>query len=544
MAQPGALMRSCEYLLGVARNDQPRITRHTISNYVAYMSRVIKTLLRIMPPEVRRDLKIFMECARNNQLEARRAFRNERWRPSPQRIALLENHRMTDAALLRCRAEAVQRAMQIMAELEGLDCDPAGGPNPVTGNPTMWHLGRVLLEPQENAVVVPRLYSVELVDELMGYVATAMLFALRVTRIELVAHISFDDIQQHPRYRGAGLPPELRDGASLFARVDHLGEGQLHMGVSWAHQYTKRGAVNGPPAHARTLRPPECQWNALHPDVYGMLWRYYRLIGTGVTAESRRQVLFFVVQHAVNSGPITAQERVPIYLGTHSRGRWSDNGFPGLWRRTMERVPMWNAARMWQVHNHYDPNVRRWDINFVVFRALMITATGEQWQRGEGPFSHIPLNERPRFLNELAWQAHTSVHYLLANYLGTTLVDDTQLDLASTPAAVADQDDGGPAPGVPAALPPHALALADEVADEGEPNAGVGEDVENNEEGAQAQHLGDELEGAQGLIALALADEVADEGDPNAGGGGAQAQHVGDELEGAQEGPPESSDSR
>ena len=145
--------------------------------------------------------------------------------------------------------------------------------------------------------------------------------------------------------------------------------------------------------------------------------------------------------------------------------------------------------------------------------------------------------------SELAWQAHTSVQYLLANYLATTLVDDTQLDLASTPAAVADQDDGGPAPGVPAALPPPALALADEVADEGEPNAGVGQDVENNDGGAQAQHLGDELEGAQGPPALALADEVADEGDPNAGGGGAQPQHVGDELEGAQ-GPPESSDSR
>lgn len=105
-----------------------------------------------------------------------------------------------------------------------------------------------------------------------------------------------------------------------------------------------------------------------------MLWRYYRLIGTGVSLASRRQLLFFDVETAINTGPITQQERVALH-----GSQWTTNRFAGLWRRAMERVPLWNAARMWEVHEHYDPNVRQWRINFVDFRALMITAAAEQW---------------------------------------------------------------------------------------------------------------------------------------------------------------------
>ena len=70
--------------------------------------------------------------------------------------------------ILAIRQVAVDEANALMDDLEAEVCDDETNPNPVTGNATGWHVGRILTQPRGAAADIPYLYSTEVLDELMG----------------------------------------------------------------------------------------------------------------------------------------------------------------------------------------------------------------------------------------------------------------------------------------------------------------------------------------------------------------------------------------
>ena len=82
----------------------------------------------------------------------------------------------------------------------------------------------------------------------------------------------------------------------------------------------------------------------------------------------------------------------------------------------MERLPLWNAARMWEINPSDRREDPQWILNLVDFRQLMLTATAEEWLLGRGPFSHIPRTDVQRFEDEVAWNAMTTPDYLRSHY--------------------------------------------------------------------------------------------------------------------------------
>ena len=99
-----------------------------------------------------------------------------------QRRRILGN-RMTDGRIRACRQIAVDEANAIMAQLEAEECHE-NNPNPVTGDPRGWHVGRIRTRPRRAGAQIPYLYSERVLDELQGYVIAAVLFAFRITRID------------------------------------------------------------------------------------------------------------------------------------------------------------------------------------------------------------------------------------------------------------------------------------------------------------------------------------------------------------------------
>ena len=144
----------------------------------------------------------------------------------------------------------------------------------------------------------------------------------------------------------------------------------------------------------------------MHSVVFRMLHRFYRLVGRGRQQQHTREPLFFNIARAV--------DRSPTRVASHAQG----GGFRESFRRAMQRLPLWNAARMWEVSPEHHMHNPRWTMNLVDFRRLMLTATAEQWLLGRGPFSHIPRTDVDTFLNQVAWNAMTTVDYLLRNYFG------------------------------------------------------------------------------------------------------------------------------